>query len=123
MQLPRIDVGYSAFVAAVVGFVMLTLNYIMGLPVGTAIVGPGAVVITAFLFGYFVPRAKELTVTLAGAAVVIIQAIISASQGHAIDTALVATAVTAIVNSLFVYLFPRLQPTTDDPDPPGFRRA
>ena len=111
-KLPRLDVGYSAFVASVTGLIVLGLNALMGLPVETAIIGPAAVVIVAFLVGYFVPTMKELAVSLAGAVVVIVQAIVSASQGGVIDTALVTTAVTAIVNALFVYLLPRLQPFT-----------
>lgn len=112
MQLPRIDVGYSAFVAAVVGFLLLGFNYLNGLPVDTAIIGPGAVVIVAFLAGYFAAGTKEVMVTVASAAVVLVQAFISAHQGALVDTALVTTALTAIANVVFVYLLPRIQPTS-----------
>lgn len=111
-KLPRLDVGYSAFVAAVTGFVVLGLNALLGMEVDTAIIGPGAVVIVAFLLGYVVPTAKEMVVAAAGAAVVIVQAIVSANSGAVIDTALVTTAITAIVNVLLVGFLPRFQPRT-----------
>lgn len=118
-QIPRLDVGYSAFVAAVTGFIVLGFSALNDLPVNTAIIGPGVVVIACFLLGYFVPTAKEASVALAGAIVVVVQAVISAQSGAIVDTALVSTAITAIANALFVYIFPALQPTSSDGNTPG----
>lgn len=109
-MLPRVDVSLSGFVAAVVALLLLTFNFVSGLPVDPAVIGPAAVVILAFLAGYFYVPAKEAASTLAAALVVLVQAYFSVRQGAPVDTALVTTALTAITNVVLVWALPRIQP-------------
>lgn len=109
-MLPRIDVGYSGFVAAIVALLLLAFNYVSGLPVDPAIIGPAAVVIFVFLAGYFYVPAKEVASTLAAALIVLVQAYFSIRQGAPVDTALVVTALTALTNVILVWALPRIQP-------------
>lgn len=111
-MLPRIDVGYSAFVAAIVALVTTVLGALLqGVVVDWwTVLPPGLVVIVMFLVGYFVTSAKEMLASLAGAVLVVIQFAISARRGEVVDMALVTTALTYIFNVIFVYVLPRIQP-------------
>lgn len=112
MQLPRIDIGYSAFVAAVVALVTTAIGALLqGVVVDWwTVLPPAGVVIVMFLVGYFVAAAKEALASLAGAVLVVIQFVISARRGEVVDMALVSTALTYIFNVIFVYVLPRIQP-------------
>jgi hypothetical protein len=109
-MLPRVDVSLSGFVAAVSGLAMLAFNYFAGLPVAVAAIGPFAVVIVVFLASYFVRGVKEVAGTIAGALVVLVQAYFSVRRGEPVDTALVLTAITALVNIALLWALPRIQP-------------
>lgn len=109
---PRIDIGYSAFVAAVVALVTTALGALLqGVEVDWwTVLPPSGVVIVMFLVGYFVSGAKELFASLAGAILVVIQFVVSARRGEVVDMALVSTALTYLFNVIFLYALPRLQP-------------
>lgn len=104
--------GVLRFVAAVVALVTTFLGALLqGVVVDWwTVLPPGLVVIVMFLVGYFVSRAKELTASLAGAVLVVIQFVVSARRGEVVDMAFVSTALTYIFNVTFVYLLPRVQP-------------
>ncbi len=112
MQLPRVDVGYSAFIAALVALMTTLMGSLLQETVVDwfVVLPPILVVVVMFLVGYLVADAKEITASVAGAVLVIIQVAISSSRGEVVDMALVTTAFTYIFNVVFVFVLPRIQP-------------
>ena len=110
--LPRIDVGYSAMVAAVAALITLCMGaFLQGVAVDWfTVLPPLLVVVVMGLVAYAVESAKEWAGTVAGGLLVIVQAIVSVRRGEVVDMALVTTAVTYFVNLFFLWVIPRIQP-------------
>lgn len=110
--LPRIDVGYSALVGSIVGMLMLAVNYfLLDNPVGLATLPVLAVTAVMGLVAYFWPRVnKEVIGTSAGAVVVLVEFVLSARAGDAVDVGSVTVALTFLVQAFFLYVLPRIQP-------------
>ena len=109
-MLPRLDVGYSAMTAAIVGLATLALNYfLLGNPVGLATLPTLLVVTVMGLVSYVVPTSKEIAGAIAGALVVLAEAYLSSRTGDAIDVGSVTAAVTYFVQLLLLFALPRLQ--------------
>lgn len=114
-NLPRLDVGYSAMIAAIGSLAMMAFSvFVLGVkldPVALATLPNLAVVAVFGIVAYVFPRNKELFGGVAGAVVVLIQAYLSSRAGATLDTPLVTTAFTYLLQLLFVLVIPRIQPT------------
>lgn len=116
-QLPRIDVGYSALVGAIVALAMLVLNGLaLGLTTDWATALPPLLVVIAVGgVAWAFESSKELAGSVAGALLVLAQFVVSARRGEVVDAALVSAAVTYFVQLLLLWALPRVQPGRGEP--------
>lgn len=125
-KIPRIDVGYSAMVAAIVGLLSLAVStFLLGIPanpVALATLPVLAVTAGMGLVAYLIPKQKELWGTIAGVVIVFVEAFLSARRGDIVDVGTVTAALTFVVQALLLYALPRLQVIVNPNGPDQVRR-
>lgn len=109
-MIPRLDVGYSAMIAAISGLLLLAANYyLFDNPVGLATLPTLLVVAVMGIIAWAVPTMKEWAGGIAGAVIVIVEAYLSSRTGDAIDTGTVTAAITYLVQLVFLIVIPRIR--------------
>lgn len=113
MGIPRIDVGYSAMVGAIVGLALLALNqFVLGVPAGPVAQATLPVLLVTAGMGvvaYVFEKYKEIAGTVAGVIIVLVEAYLTSQRGDPIDVGSVTAAVTFVVQALLLWGLPRLR--------------
>lgn len=109
-MIPRLDVSFSALAGALTALGVLAFNaYALGLPVQWAAAPPLLVVVVMAGAAYLYPRHKELFGGVAGAMVVLVEALLTWSAGDPIDSGSISAAISYLVQLVLLVALPRLQ--------------